>query len=80
MVQSILQAAPVFRVPTAVGVTEEANGLFQPHDGMVVVARVVGYLRGSMSPGCTSWASLACILSPPCSIPFPPIPSQPIPF
>lgn len=77
MVESILQAAPVFRVPAAVGVAEEADGLLQPHDGVVVVARVVGYLRGSASPRPTSWTGLACI--PSHSLPSHPIPFYPIP-
>lgn len=74
MVQSILQAAPVFGVPATVGEAEEADSLLQPCDGVVVVTRVIGHLRDSTSPGPAGWASLACILSPPCPIPFHPIP------
>lgn len=69
MVQSILQAAPVLGIPAAVGEAEEADGLLQPRDGVVVVARVVGHLRGSAPPRPTGWASLACIPSSPCPIP-----------
>lgn len=77
MVQSILQAAPVLGVPAAVGETEEADGLLQPRDGVVVVTHVIGHLRDSTPPGPAGWASLACIPSPPCPIPLHPIPPQP---
>lgn len=65
MVQSILQAAPVLQVPAAIGEAEEADSLLQPCDGMVIVTRVIGHLRGNTSPAPASRASLACIPAQP---------------
>lgn len=73
MVQSILQAAPVLQVPSAIGEAEEADSLLQPRDGVVIVTHVIGHLPGNTSPAPATWASLACIPAHPIPLQFPPL-------
>ena len=52
VVQGILEAPFVLRVPAAVGDAEEADGFLQPRDRVVVIAHVVGNLRAPKEASC----------------------------